>query len=59
MEGSSSGLGGRVLDEEKLVAPGLICQVGMGIAREEKVCCQTSLQACVGLVLLAVLKILR
>ena len=52
MESCSLGGGGGVQDEEKLVAVRLICQVGLGRAREEKVCGQTSLQAWVGLVLL-------
>jgi len=45
VESCSLGGGGGVQDEEKLVAVRLICQVGSGRAREEKVCGQTSLQA--------------
>ena len=46
--------GGRVQDEQKLIArQGAVCliigQVGLGKAREEKICCQTPLQAWMGL----------
>ena len=40
--------GGRVQDEQKLI----IGQVGLGKAREEKICCQTPLKAWRGLELL-------
>ena len=49
--------GGCVQDEQKLIArQGAVCliigQVGLGKAREEKICCQTPLKAWRGLELL-------